>query len=112
MISVISNRSTNKENIEHSNHNVTLMNILWMDDGDDLKITELEASWVSSISSLGFPVGALLSSLFIDIMGKKWTAIFGQAGSYCIGYSLITFAVNVECIYAGRFFCGICQVKT
>ena len=111
IISATSNRSNDEENIDHSNHNVTLMNILWMDDGDDLKVTELEASWVSSISSLGFPVGALLSSLFIDIMGKKWSAIFGQAASYCIGYSLITFAVNVECIYAGRFFCGICQVS-
>ena len=86
------------------------MNILWMEEGKDLKITELEASWVSSISSLGFPVGALLSSFFIDIMGKKWSTIFGQAASYCIGYSLISFAVNVECMYAGRFFCGICQV--
>ena len=47
----------------------------------------------------------------IPINGKKWSAIFGQAASYCIGYSLITFAVNVECIYAGRFFCGICQVS-
>ena len=81
-----------------------------MEEGEDLTITELEASWVSSISSLGFPVGALLSSFFIDIMGKKWSTIFGQAASYCIGYSLITFAVNVECMYAGRFFCGICQV--
>ena len=111
MISATSNRTTDQENVDHSNRNVTIMNILWMDDGDDLKITELEASWVSSISSLGFPIGALLSSLFIDMMGKKMTAIFGQAASYCIGYSLITFAVNVECIYAGRFFCGICQVS-
>ena len=86
------------------------MDILWVEGEEDLKISELEASWVSSISSLGFPVGALLSSLFIDMMGKKWAAIFGQATSYCIGYSLITFAINVECIYAGRFFCGICQV--
>ena len=93
-----------------SRESVAIMDMLWVEDGEDLKITELEASWVSSISSLGFPVGALLSSLFIDMMGKKWTAIFGQAASYCIGYSLITFAVNVECIYAGRFFCGICQV--
>ena len=85
--------------------------MVWLENGKDLTINQLEASWVSSLSSLGFPVGALLSSLFIDVMGKKWAAIFGQAGSYCIGYSLIAFAVNVECIYAGRFMCGICQVN-
>ena len=87
------------------------INILWVENADDLKITQAEASWVTSLSSLGFPIGALLSSLFIDVMGKKWAAIFGQAASYFIGYLLITFAVNVECIYAGRFMCGICQVS-
>ena len=77
----------------------------------DIKISIHEASWVSSLSTLGFPVGALLSSVFIDLMGKKWATVFGQAGSYFLGYSLITFAVNVQCIYAGRFLCGICQVS-
>ena len=87
-----------------------ILSLLWPKNEEEFKITQLEASWVSSISSLGFPIGALLSSLFIDLMGKKWAAIFGQATSYCIGYSLITFAINVECIYAGRFMCGVCQV--
>ena len=93
-----------------SGANEESLTMVWLENGKDLTINQLEASWVSSLSSLGFPVGALLSSLFIDVMGKKWAAIFGQAGSYCIGYSLIAFAVNVECIYAGRFMCGICQV--
>lgn len=87
-----------------------LMNILRYDKFGDLKITEFEASWVSSLSNLGFPLGALLSSLFIDLLGKKWAAVFGQATTYCLGYSFITFAVNVQCIYVGRFLCGICQV--
>lgn len=84
---------------------------MWFEYAKNLKITEAEASWVTSLSSLGFPIGALLSSLFIDVMGKKWAAIFGQAASYCIGYLLIAFAVNVEMLYAGRFMCGICQVS-
>ena len=87
------------------------MNIILHDNEEDLKITQVEATWVTSLSSLGFPIGAVLSSLFIDMMGKKWTAVFGQAASYCIGYLLITFSVNVECLYAGRFMCGICQVR-
>lgn len=76
---------------------------------NDLALTDSEASWMSSISQLGFPVGGLLSGLLMGFMGKRLTGLFGHALSYILGYSLIAFASSVECLYAGRFFCGICQ---
>lgn len=108
--SLISKQKESLPNEKLSGANEDYVTMVQLQNGMDLTIDQLEASWVCSLSSLGFPVGAFLSSSFIYIMGKKLAAIIGQAGSYCIGYSLIAFAVNVECIYVGRFMCGICQV--
>ena len=73
-------------------------------------MTDAEASWVSSLSSIGFLVGGLVSGVFIRILGRKGSSVVGLGGSYIVGYALIGFAPTKEYIYAGRFFGGICQV--
>lgn len=69
-------------------------------------------SWVSSLASLGMPIGSLASGILMDIIGRKWTALVFHAGSYVTGYALIASTANsVWPLYIGRFVCGICQVS-
>ena len=77
----------------------------------DIVLNDSEASWVSSLSSLGFVLGGLASGLFMRLLGRKYSSLLGLGGSYVIGYALIAFAPAKEYIYVGRFFGGICQVK-
>ena len=76
-----------------------------------LVISDDEASWMSSLTSLGAPIGAILCGFLIEAIGKKWSAVFGQSLTFCVGHLLITFAQSVEYLYVGRFICGICQVS-
>ena len=76
----------------------------------DLFITEVEASWVSSLTSLGAPFGGLLCGLMTEGLGKKRTALLGQTLTFVVGHVLIMTAPSVEYLYVGRFICGICQV--
>ena len=76
-----------------------------------LKISQDEASWLSSLTSLGIPVGGLLCGMMVENIGKKWTALLGQTLSFVVGHILLTVAPTVEYLYAGRFICGICQVR-
>jgi len=80
-------------------------------DTNELTLTEVEASWVSSLTSLGAPVGGLLCGLLTEVMGKKKTALLGQTLSYVTGHLLLMVAPSVGYLYAGRFICGICQVS-
>ena len=73
-------------------------------------ITEVEASWVSSLTSLGAPFGGLLCGLMTEGLGKKRTALLGQTLTFVVGHVLIMAAPSVEYLYVGRFICGICQV--
>ena len=77
----------------------------------DITLTDSEASWVSSLASVGFVIGGLASGLFMRVMGRKYSSLVGLGLSYVIGYALIAFAPTKEYIYAGRFFGGICQVR-
>jgi MFS family permease len=74
-------------------------------------LTDIEASWVSSLASIGFVIGGLASGLFMRVIGRKYSSLFGLGFSYVIGYALIAFAPTKEFIYSGRFFGGLCQVR-
>ena len=76
-----------------------------------LKISQEERSLLTSLTTLGTPVGGLLCGLMVENIGKKWTALLGQTLSFVVGHILLTVAPSVEYLYAGRFICGICQVK-
>ena len=67
---------------------------------------------VSSLSSVGFLVGGLVSGVCLKILGRKGSSVAGLGLSYVVGYALIGFAPTKNYIYAGRFFGGICQVCT
>lgn len=76
----------------------------------NILLTAEEASWVSSVATLGNPLGSLVSGLVMNLIGRKNTALYLQATTYIMGYILIAGATNVGHLYLGRLLCGMCQV--
>lgn len=58
------------------------------------------------MSSIGTPIGCLLSGYMMDVLGRKRSLIITEVPAL-LGWILITFATDVRMIYAGRFFVGL-----
>ncbi|KAK0166526.1 hypothetical protein PV328_004938 [Microctonus aethiopoides] len=69
-------------------------------------IDDIQESWIASMSSIGTPIGCLLSGYLMDQLGRKRCLIITEVPAM-LGWLLITFATNIEMIYAGRFFVGL-----
>lgn len=65
-----------------------------------------EESWIASMSSIGTPVGCLLSGYMMDMFGRKRSLIITEIPAL-LGWILIATAVDIRMIYAGRFFVGL-----
>lgn len=75
-------------------------------DDSPIQIGISEESWIASMSSIGTPIGCLLSGYMMDLLGRKRSLIITEIPAL-LGWILITFAVDVRMIYAGRFFVGL-----
>lgn len=62
--------------------------------------------YIASISSIGTPIGCLLSGYMMDVLGRKRSLIITEIPAL-LGWILIAFATNIDMIYAGRFFVGL-----
>ncbi|XP_011297405.1 facilitated trehalose transporter Tret1-like isoform X2 [Fopius arisanus] len=71
-----------------------------------IRIDESQGSWIASMSSIGTPIGCLLTGYLMDLLGRKRSLIITEVPAF-LGWLLIAFATNVEAIYAGRFFVGL-----
>ncbi|XP_020278057.1 facilitated trehalose transporter Tret1-like isoform X2 [Pseudomyrmex gracilis] len=65
-----------------------------------------EESWIASMSSIGTPIGCLMSGYMMDRFGRKRSLIITEIPAL-LGWLLITFATDIRMIYAGRFFVGL-----
>ncbi|XP_033187454.1 facilitated trehalose transporter Tret1-like isoform X1 [Bombus vosnesenskii] len=65
-----------------------------------------EESWIASMSSIGTPIGCLMSGYMMDVLGRKLSLIITEIPAL-LGWILIAFATNIHMIYAGRFFVGL-----
>ena len=68
-----------------------------------------QASWVTSLSQLGLPFGALATGLLADTVGRRKSALYVHSATHMIGFGLIVVANNVWFVYAGRFMTGVCM---
>ena len=96
----------------------------------DLKLNSEESNQFASVTMLGFPIGGLMCGICVSYIGKRYSSIFGLAGTFIMGtkvlsfivgfifkihflifqgHLLITFAKNTMMLYVGRIFAGICQ---
>lgn len=71
-----------------------------------IPITNDQGSWIASLSLLGDLVGAPLSALGADYLGRKTTIILGGL-PYFIAWIMIAFTSSLEVIYCARFLAGI-----
>ncbi|KAL2740650.1 facilitated trehalose transporter Tret1-like isoform X2 [Vespula squamosa] len=65
-----------------------------------------EESWIASMSSIGTPIGCLLSGYMMDMFGRKRSLIITEIPAL-LGWILIAAATDIHMIYAGRFFVGL-----
>ncbi|XP_072940922.1 facilitated trehalose transporter Tret1-like isoform X2 [Epargyreus clarus] len=70
-----------------------------------IPINENQASWIASISSIGTPVGCIVSGYLMDAIGRRLTLIITEV-PLIVGWLLIASAQNVIMIYIGRFLVG------
>ncbi|XP_047353509.1 facilitated trehalose transporter Tret1-like isoform X1 [Vespa velutina] len=65
-----------------------------------------EESWIASMSSIGTPIGCLVSGYMMDMFGRKRSLIITEIPAL-LGWILIATATDIHMIYAGRFFVGL-----
>lgn len=68
--------------------------------------TNSQGSWIASLSLLGDLVGAPLSALGADHLGRKTTIILGGI-PYFVAWIMIAFTGSLEVLYCARFLAGI-----
>ncbi|CAG7828155.1 unnamed protein product [Allacma fusca] len=65
------------------------------------------ASWIGSLVALGALISGPVIGFCVEAFGRK-TTIMALALPFVIGWMLITYAWNLQMIYAGRFVTGFC----
>ena len=72
-----------------------------------LQVTKYEASWIGSLMPLAALVGGLIGGSLLEALGRKTTILLTSIPFMCSGL-LVTFAQDVNMIYAGRAITGFC----
>ena len=73
----------------------------------DFKVSKYEASWIGSLMPLAALAGGLIGGPLLEALGRKTTILFTAIPFMCAGL-LVTFAQDVNMIYAGRAITGFC----
>lgn len=71
-----------------------------------LRLTKEQASWFSSLITLGAMFGSIIGGWAIDYFGRKSTIMMCSL-PFELGWFLIAFAKNHEMLYAGRVISGV-----
>lgn len=67
----------------------------------DTPITPEQASWISSLVTLGAAVGPFIFSFLADKIGRKPTLMY-LGVPYLLCYIMLAFGTNVEVFYVAR----------
>lgn len=74
-------------------------------DGDDLALTETEASWYGSVLLVCHPTGGLLSGVLQELIGRKWcmaaVSVPQLIGWYVLWKADNAFELYVSCVALG-----------
>ncbi|XP_039490349.1 facilitated trehalose transporter Tret1-2 homolog isoform X1 [Drosophila santomea] len=73
---------------------------------DDIRLTDSQIIWVSSMLPLGALFGALPSGYIADTIGRRYTAMVMDI-PFILAWISISFANSVGWLYLGRFLIGI-----
>lgn len=72
-----------------------------------LRINLQQASWITSVLSIGCFVGCLIAGSVMEKMGRKKTLVWGSCATYITGFAAIFLAPDTIVIYIGRFLNGL-----
>ena len=61
----------------------------------DLKLNSEETNQFASVTMLGFPIGGLMCGICVSYIGKRYSSIFGLAGTFIIGIRVLKFIVEL-----------------
>lgn len=76
------------------------------DKASKLVITEQDASWIAALGVISNPLGALLSGLLVEVMGRRG-AIQVTAIPYVVGWICLALAREFTLLCVGRFISGL-----
>ncbi|XP_068737627.1 solute carrier family 2, facilitated glucose transporter member 8-like isoform X1 [Montipora capricornis] len=76
------------------------------DEDASIRLTSQQASWFSSLVTVGAMFGSLIGGWTIDYLGRKGTVI-ACVLPFELGWLLIAFGKNHAMLYAGRIICGL-----
>ncbi|XP_017754394.1 PREDICTED: facilitated trehalose transporter Tret1-like [Eufriesea mexicana] len=79
---------------------------LLLQDESPIPLTLQQATWVSSIFTMGGAIGSLLSVYIVNVIGRKST-FASTAIPAVIGWMMIAFTTSVWVLIVGRFICGL-----
>ncbi|XP_015588166.1 facilitated trehalose transporter Tret1 [Cephus cinctus] len=72
----------------------------------EFPVTKGQGAWVASLYTLGGIVGSILSPLFVDRLGRKFS-LLAFALPQLAGWGLVIVAKSVMVLYVARFVAGI-----
>ncbi|PNF39491.1 Facilitated trehalose transporter Tret1-2-like protein [Cryptotermes secundus] len=75
------------------------------------RVSEEQASWIASLSTIATPIGCLLTGVLLDCLGRRRTLMLVNAPAV-VGWILIATALHSEPwllyqVYAGRLLTGV-----
>ncbi|XP_017082311.1 facilitated trehalose transporter Tret1-2 homolog isoform X2 [Drosophila eugracilis] len=73
---------------------------------NDIRLTESQKTWVSSMLPIGALLGSLPSGYIADTIGRRYTAMVMDV-PFILAWISISFANSVGWLYLGRFLIGI-----
>lgn len=75
--------------------------------GPPLLLQDQEASWITSLLSIGCFVGCVMAGPLMERIGRKKSLMLVAMGNYAVGFTCILLADRAEFIYVGRFLNGM-----
>jgi len=77
----------------------------------NLHLSDNQFSWFAALIAVGAILGSIIGGASVDILGRK-TTILATSIFYAPGWCLISYASNVDMLYAGRILTGVADGMT
>ncbi|XP_001944504.2 facilitated trehalose transporter Tret1 isoform X1 [Acyrthosiphon pisum] len=77
-----------------------------LDSKSTILVNNVEASWIASLGVISNPLGALMSGVFMQILGRKTTVQLTSI-PFLIGWIIIGLSTDITLLCLGRFISGV-----
>ncbi|XP_025421187.1 facilitated trehalose transporter Tret1-like isoform X2 [Sipha flava] len=77
-----------------------------LDSSSSILVNNVEASWIASLGVVSNPLGALMSGVFMQTLGRRMTVQL-TAVPFLIGWTVIGLSTDVTYLCLGRFVSGV-----